>query len=93
MIDEHNSSTQAANTETQGYGVTSAADNAARELWLYRIAESLYPKFGELGFPNRPPVRIGVGHPSTGARGKRVGECYYASASKDSLRNNRQPET
>ena len=80
---EQNSSTPVTNTEIQGYGVTSAADKAERELWLYRIAESLYPKFGELGFSIRPPVRIGVGHPSTGARGKRVGECYFASASKD----------
>lgn len=71
--------------ETQGYEVTSMTDKAARELWLYQIAETLYPKFRALGFPNRPPVRIGVGHPSTGARGKRVGECYFASASKDKL--------
>jgi predicted SprT family Zn-dependent metalloprotease len=70
-----------------GYGVTASSEvtRAAREEWLYRIAESLYPRFAELGFPNRPEVRIGVGHPSTGARGKRVGECNDACASKDKL--------
>lgn len=68
-----------------GYGVTSPAEttNAAREIWLYRIAESLCPRFEEHGYPNHPTVRIGVGHPSTGARGKRVGECYDSPASKD----------
>ena len=77
---------QAATSETPvGYGVTptSGATSAARELWLYRIADALYPKFGELSFTNRPTIRIGVGHPSTGARGKRVGECYDSPASKD----------
>ena len=68
-----------------GYGVTSpsGATNAARELWLYRIADALSPIFRELSFINRPALRIGVGHPSTGARGKRVGECYDSPASKD----------
>ena len=70
-----------------GYGVTptSEATNAARELWLYSIADALYPKFTALSFPNRPTVRIGVGHPSTGSRGKRVGECYDSCVSKDNL--------
>jgi hypothetical protein len=51
------------NQTAVGYGVTfsSEATNAARELWLYRIADALYPKFGELSFTNRPTVRNGVG--------------------------------
>lgn len=61
----------------------SGVTNAAREIWLCRIAEALYPKFRELSFINHPAVRIGVGYPSTGARGKRVGECYDSPASKD----------
>ena len=70
-----------------GDGVTpsSEATSAARELWLYSIADALYPKFAALCFPNRPTVRIGVGHPSTGSRGKRVGECYESCVSKDNL--------
>ncbi len=85
MSSQHVSFVPEATTSIVGYEVTVAADRAAREVWLYCIAESLYPRFGDLGFPNRPPVRIGVGHPSTGARGKRVGECYVASASRDQL--------
>ena len=63
----------------------SGATNAVRELWLYRIADALYPKFAELSFKNRPTVRIGVGFPTSGARGKAIGECHDASASKDSV--------
>lgn len=58
---------------------------AAREVWLYRVAEALYPRFAELEFTNRPTVRIGVGHPSTGMRGKRIGECYPSCTSKDAV--------
>jgi hypothetical protein len=70
-----------------GYGVThsSGANNAARELWLYRIADALYPRFGELNFPNRPTVRIGVGYPTTGARGKAIGECHDSCLSRDKV--------
>jgi hypothetical protein len=68
-----------------GDGVTSlpVCSNAEREQWLYRVAEALYPKFTELGYPERPSIRIGVGYPSTGARGKRIGECHHFLASKD----------
>jgi hypothetical protein len=68
-----------------GDGVTSLpiCSNAEREHWLYRVAEALYPKFAELGYPEHPSVRIGVGYPSTGARGKRIGECHHFLASKD----------
>jgi predicted SprT family Zn-dependent metalloprotease len=70
-----------------GDEVTASGSNgaAAREVWLYRVAEALYPKFAELNFPNRPTVRFGVGHPSTGSRGKRMGECYDSRASKDAV--------
>jgi hypothetical protein len=57
--------------------------NAARELWLYRIAEALYPWLGELGYPNHPTVRIGVGYPTTGARGKAIGQCHDSRISRD----------
>lgn len=68
-----------------GDGVTpiSGCTDAARELWLYCVADVLYPSFGELGYTNRPSIRIGVGYPSTGARGKAVGQCYDSPASKD----------
>jgi hypothetical protein len=71
--------------EHSGDGVTSltVGCNAEREQWLYRVADALYPKFAELGYPEHPSVRIGVGYPSTGARGKRIGECHHFLASKD----------
>lgn len=70
-----------------GYGVTPlpGASNAARELWLYRIADALYPKFGELTFTSRPTVRIGVGYPTTGARGKAIGQCHDSCLSRDNV--------
>jgi hypothetical protein len=73
--------------ELAGYGVTpiSVGRAAAREQWLYEVADALYPEFTDRNYGNRPAVRFGVGHPSTGARGKRVGECYDSRASKDLL--------
>ena len=59
--------------------------NAKRELWLCQIAEVLLPLFEEQGFDNHPAVRIGVGFPTTGIRGKAIGECHDASASKDGV--------
>jgi predicted SprT family Zn-dependent metalloprotease len=66
-------------------GVTpsTVANHAEREQWLYQIADALYAKFAALGFSERPNIRIGVGYPSTGSRGKRVGECHHFVASKD----------
>ena len=57
--------------------------NARREQWLCKIAEALLPVFEKQGFGKHPVVRIGVGFPTTGARGKAVGQCHNASASKD----------
>jgi hypothetical protein len=70
-----------------GYGLrpSSGATNAAREIWLYRIAEALYPKFGELKYPDHPLVRIGVGYPTTGARGKAIGQCHNSCLSRDKV--------
>ena len=59
--------------------------NAKREQWLCQIAEVLLPVFEKQGFSKHPVVRIGVGYPTTGVRGKAVGECHDARASKDSV--------
>jgi hypothetical protein len=87
LVPETDSQNHAAtpSSEHSGNGVTSfaAGSNAEREQWLYRVAETLSPKFAELGYPERPSIRIGVGYPSTGARGKRIGECHHFLASKD----------
>jgi hypothetical protein len=71
-----------------GYGVTPSSavgNNARREQWLYKVAESLHPRFAELGYPDRPAIRIGVGYPSTGAKGKAIGQCHDSSVSKDKV--------
>lgn len=71
--------------EHSGDGVTSltVGSNAEREQWLYQIVEVLYPRFAELGYPKRPTIRIGVGFPSTGIRGKAIGQCHHSIVSKD----------
>ena len=73
-----------------GYGLRARPSSggisaAARELWLYRIADALDPRFGELSFAKRPVVRIGVGYPTTGAQGKAIGQCHDSSVSRDSV--------
>jgi SprT-like family len=71
-----------------GDGVTSfgVGSNAAREQWLYRVADDpLSGRFAELGHPERPNIRIGVGFPSAGARGKAIGECHDSSLRKDRI--------
>jgi hypothetical protein len=57
--------------------------NARREQWLCKIAEILFPLFRKQGFRKHPTVRIGVGFPTTGARGKAIGQCHDACLSKD----------
>ncbi len=87
VLDEETLQTKPEDRMPVGYGVTtsSGAINAARELWLYSIADALYPKFGELSFTNRPTVRIGVGYPTTGARGKAIGQCHDSCLSRDKV--------
>ncbi len=46
-----------------------------REEWLNRVVDLMAPWFARLGHP-LPRVRIAIGFPSTGSRGKRVGECW-----------------
>jgi hypothetical protein len=73
--------------EPTSHGATTPAisGKAEREQWLYEIANALYLKFTELGYRNHPNIRIGVGYPSTGARGKAIGQCYDSCASKDKV--------
>jgi hypothetical protein len=72
-------------TENTGLRVTASGThiNAKREQWLCQIAEALLPFFEKQGFSKHPIVRIGVGFPTTGARGKAIGQCHDARASKD----------
>ena len=53
-----------------------------REDWLTKIAERMAPWFSDLGCP-LPRVRMAIGFPSTGSKGKRIGECWAGEASAD----------
>ena len=54
-----------------------------REAWLNFVAGELAPVFAEKGKPLPPRVRLAIGFPSTGSRGKRIGECWDKGASRD----------
>lgn len=53
-----------------------------REEWLNAVAELMGPWFINLDKP-LPAYRLTIGFPSTGSRGKRIGECWSASCSAD----------
>lgn len=54
-----------------------------REEWLNRVAALLLPEFKKLGHGDYPKFRVSCGFPSTGKRGRRIGECWAPSASRD----------
>lgn len=54
-----------------------------REEWLNAFAKRAAPQFEEAGYPIPSNVRMSVGFPSTGRKGKRIGECWASSCSKD----------
>lgn len=49
-----------------------------RETWLEAVADLMAPWFKEL-----PPLRLAIGFPSTGKKGKRIGECWDGDSSED----------
>jgi hypothetical protein len=53
-----------------------------REEWLNALTDRMRPVFEENGY-DLPAVRLSIGFPSTGRRGKRIGECWDGSASAD----------
>lgn len=55
---------------------------ATREEWLEEVAEGMAPWFANLGHP-LPKARMSVGFPSTGSKGRAVGQCWPAAASAD----------
>lgn len=56
---------------------------STREQWLNRFVAAARPVFEAAGYPIPVEVRVSVGFPSAGARGKSIGECWSKSASKD----------
>ena len=63
-------------TKTNGYTMT-------REEWLNAFAKRAIPTFEELGYTVPSNIRMSVGFPSTGKKGKRIGECWSSVCSKD----------
>ena len=53
-----------------------------REEWLEKVAAQMAPWFAERGHP-LPRVRMSIGFPSTGGKGRRIGECWDGAASAD----------
>jgi len=54
-----------------------------REEWLQNVTGHMAGWYADLGYP-LPKVRIAIGFPSTGRRGRRIGECWDQGASADS---------
>ena len=54
-----------------------------REGWLRAATAELGPYFASVGYPLPDDIRFAIAFTSTGRKGKRVGECWHASASDD----------
>lgn len=55
-----------------------------REAWLRAATNELRPFFDRCGYQLPENIRFAIAFPSTGRRGKRVGECWHSSTSADS---------
>jgi hypothetical protein len=54
-----------------------------REAWLRAAANELRPYFKSCGYELPENIRFAIAFPSTGRKGKRVGECWHSSTSAD----------
>lgn len=54
-----------------------------REGWLHAATREMAPTFKELGAPLPPKIRIAIGFPSAGLRGRAIGECWDKKCSED----------
>jgi hypothetical protein len=55
-----------------------------REAWLRAGANELREHFKNCGYELAENIRYAIAFPSTGRKGKRVGECWHSSTSADS---------
>src|SRR5947209_6763891 len=55
-----------------------------REAWLRAGANELRSHFRSCGYELAENIRYAIAFPSTGRKGKRVGECWHSSTSADS---------
>lgn len=54
-----------------------------RESWLRAATNELRPYFENSWYPLPQKIRFAIGFPSTGRRGRRIGECWHSSTSAD----------
>ena len=54
-----------------------------REGWLRAAAGELRPYFASVGYPLPDNIRFAIAFPSTGRKGKRMGECWHSASSED----------
>jgi len=54
-----------------------------REAWLSAATVALRSRFATAGYPLPGKIRFAIGFPSTGRRGKRIGEHWHSTASAD----------
>jgi hypothetical protein len=57
--------------------------HTSREPWLRSAADELRPYFANCGLQLPDKIRYAIAFPSTGRKGKRVGECWHFSSSDD----------
>src|SRR5581483_1372396 len=55
----------------------------ARQAWLQRVTDELRGLFASVGYVVPDEVRVAIGFPSAGLRGRAIGECWSALASTD----------
>lgn len=60
-----------------------AARFATREEWLNAFLAAARPHFERVGYPLRDNVRVSIGFPSGGMRGRAIGECWGSTSSAD----------
>jgi len=57
---------------------------AIREDWLIRAVAHLEPIFQNSGY-QIPKVKVSIGFPSTGSKGRHLGQCWGSKASEDGI--------
>lgn len=57
-------------------------NQANREQWLIEAVDHLTPIFERMGY-TIPPVKVSVGFPSTGGKGRHLGQCWSSKSSED----------
>jgi len=63
--------------------MTSTNRFQSRDAWLEAATNQLRPHYQTAGYPLPQAVRFSVGFPSTGRKGKRIGEHWHSAASAD----------